>query len=330
MALPTLAKSWLFSVNNSDTTGTTGVGYGVTMYAWKVGLTTLGSNPWTVVLSSDGLSNAGAADYWTDASKCTTHEGGAGNRSWIVLVNAALGGLQMCVELTENGGGHDSIMGCYLSEGGLFTGGSLLVRPTATDEVDTSNGAGRHNWTDAVDCSVTPAKINIAMSDDGECTRWWIYVNGYCPCFYVIDKPRDPSTGWSQPWACIACVDWYASTAFRPTYSYLNDIKTNTAWRYNGTKQQFFLTSEGHTTAALGQYQTYENDIEGGWPMYPMGMFCDVAGARGRHGVFFDLWWGSTTRGEGDHYPADLSRQFVQIGDLIHPWLGDGTIMSIA
>lgn len=330
MPAPTLAKTWNFSVNNLDATSTRFTGHGTTMYALKVALTTLGSNPWTVVASSDGIANAGAADYWTDASKCNTHNT-SGNRSWIVLQQTALGtAFQMMFTCAKNGGGQSTIIETYFSEGGLFTGGSLTANPTATDQVLAANGTGRQGWWDHLDCTSTPAHLNVAMSDDGECTRWWIYMAGYCPCFFAVDKPKDPSTGWASPWMCISCVDWYSSTSFRPVYAYLNDIKTNTCWRYLSTKQQFYCTSEGHTSSALGQIQTYVNDIEGGWPMFPMGMFCDTPGARGRHGTFYDLWWGSTTRVDGDHYPADLTRAFVQIGDLIHPWTGDGTIMLTA
>jgi hypothetical protein len=331
MALPTLNKTWLFSPNNVDAVGTPFTGYGTLMYAWKVALTTLGSNPWTVVLSSDGSTNVGPADYWLNATDANVHGNGV-THSWIVLRQAALGGgsgLEICVDLRKNGGGAETIMEVYVSTSAGFTGGTLANRPTATDEVHTADGAGRHNWTDAIDLTVNPAKLHVAMSDDGTVTRWWIYVNGYCPCFYSIEEPKDAVSGWTDAWFCVACVDWYASTNFRPTYAYLNDINTNTAARVNAAKVKMYLTSEGFISSMCGQTQTYVNDLDGSaWPFFPIGLFCTTGGARGRHGMLTDLWWGSTTRVDGDHYPADLTRQFAQVGDLVVPWVGDGTIMQ--
>lgn len=331
MGLPTLIKTWDFSVNHLDGTSTRFTGHGTTMFALKTALTTLGSNPWTVVSSSDGLANAGAADYWTDASKCNTHNT-SGNRSWIVLQQSALGSsstFQMMFTCAKNGGGQSTIIETYFSEGGLFTGGSLTANPTATDQVLAAPYTGAQGWWDHLDCTSTPARLHVAMSDDGEITRWWIYMAGYCPCFFSVEKPKDAVSGWTPPWFAVACVDLYSGTSNRPTYAYLNDIKTNTACRLNSTKDQLYLTSEGCVTSMLGQLQTWTNDLDSStWPMFPIGLFSDTPASRGRHGTMTDIWWGSTTRAEGDHYPADTTRQFVQVGDLVLPWLGDGTIMQ--
>lgn len=330
MALPILNKTWQFNVNNTDATSTAFTGLGVTTYALKVALTGFASNPWTVVLSSDGASTAGAGDNWLNSGDANVHNS-SGNRSWIVLRQAAIGGgsgLEMLLHMTKNGGGASTIVECYISAAAGFTGGSLTARPTATDEAHTANGAGRHNWTDAQDLTVNPGRLHVQMSADGKATRWWFYTQNYCPCFYTIEEPKNPSPSWTNPWFAVACVDWYAATNFRPTYAYLNDINTNTAAYINSAKVQMYLTSEGFISSMAGQTQTYANDLDSNaWPMFPIGIFCTVAAARGRHGELNDLWWGSTTRADGDHYPADLSRQFAQVGDLIVPWLGDGTIM---
>ena len=334
MPLPILAKTWQFDVNFTDAVSDTNGPYGTTMFQWKSALTGFASNPWVVTRSSDGVANAGVGDFWLSVADANVHSAGATNHSWCVLRQPAIGGgsgLEMCVDLRNNGGGANTIMELYISAAAGFTGGSLTARPTATDEVHTANGAGRHNWTDGLNLTVSPGQLHVAMSSDGEVTRWWIYVSGYCPCFYTIEKPKDAVSGWTNPFMCVACVDWYASTNFRPVYGYLNDINTNTAAHINSAKVQLYLTSEGFISSMCGQTQTYANDLDGNaWPFFPIGLFCTVGGARGRHGVLTDIWWGSTTRADGDHYPDDTTRQFVQVGDLILPWLGDGTVMLTA
>ena len=41
-----------------------------------------------------------------------------------------------------------------------------------------------------------------------------------------------------------------------------------------------------------------------------------------RLGSVYDLWYGSTAVGQGDTYPNDSTRQFVQFGHFIFPWNG--------
>lgn len=327
MALPILEKTWIHDVNNTINSGGPFVGYGALMFAWKTFMTT-GLGAWSVVSSSDGVSNAGAADYWLNATDANVHGNGV-NHSWIVLQNDAIStGFQICVDLRKNGGGASTIMEVYVSEAAGFTGGTLTARPTATDEVHTADQAGRHNWTDAIDLTVNPAQLHMQRSDDGTVTHWWIYVQGYCPCFYVIEKPQDAVPDWSIPWIAVACVDWYASTNFRPTYGYLNDIKTNVACRAKGSKTQFYLSSEGAISSMIGQLMSFGGDLDGGaYPFFPIGIWCDEAGARGRLGRFSDLWWGSVAAADGDHYPGDATRQFAQVGDFIVPWPGGAAML---
>lgn len=328
MALPTLIKTWQYNVNITDAVSTGG--YGTTMFAWKQALTGFGSNPWTVVSSSKGDGTFGAVDHWVDVASCNIHGNGV-NHSWIVLQQAALAGgaFQMCVDLKKTGGNQSSIMEVVISEGGLFTAGSATARPTATDEVLTSEGVGQSMWTGGQNLTVNPGRMHIQMSTDGKITRWWIYVAGAGHSFYSIEEPKNPVSGWTTPWICVAPVNRYAATAYTPSYIYLNDINVLTSVRYNGAKHNVFLTSEGFVSSMCGQTQTYANDLDGNsWPFFPIGIFCTTAAARGRHGALTDIWWGSVTRGDGDNYPADVSRQFVQVGDLIAPW--NGTLMLIS
>jgi len=329
MALPVLTKTWNFDVNNSIAVGGTFVGYGELMFQWKTFLTTAGSSPWTVVSSSDGVGNVGV-DLWISALACNVHDNAGANHSWIVLANAALG-IEFCVECIKSGGGQSTIMSSFISEAVGFTGGTATNRPTAADEIDTSATANRHQWAAGLDLTVNPGILHMQMSDDGDCTRWWIYVAGVIRMLMAIEKPKLPVSGWSPPWLCVAPVNYYAATAYTPSYSHLNDINTVTRSRAGGVVNSLYLTSEGAVSSMLGQTQTWANDLDGNaWPFFPIGLFSTLAGSRGRHGEVFDLWWGSTNPADGDAYPADLTRQFVTVGDLIVPWVGDGSTMLIA
>ena len=327
MALPTLQKTWIHSVNTTIATGSSPAGYGETMFAWKVFLTT-GLSPWVVVASSDG-SAFGASDLWINAAACTTHGTPGSAHCWIVLQNDAIAtGFQMCVDLDDNGGGGNTIMAITISEAAGFTGGTLTNRPTAADEVVPFVVANSEQWTGALDLTVNPGQLHMQRSDDGEITRWWIYVNGTLQGFASIEKPADAVPGWAIPWIAVVPIDRYASANYVPSYTYLNDGKDVCASRAKGSRTGHYLSSEGVISSMLGQLMTFGGDLDSGnFPMFPIGIWCDEAPARGRLGRLTDLWWGSTAANDGDHYPGDASRQFAQVGDLIVPWPGGGPML---
>jgi len=327
MALPTLVKTWQYDKNNQITTGD-GSGYGELMYTWKTIMTSWGSSPWTVVASSDA-SSAGAADYWTSPSACNTHRGSGVAHCWIVLQqDGVASGFQICVDLNENGGGADSVMNTYVSESAGFTGGTVTNRPTATDEVNTFDGVGSPQWVANETLSTTPAWISVFQSTDGSSTRWCIWVNNQMHCFFCIEKPSNTPAGWTLPWLTICAIDRYAGTNYRPTYSYLNDAKNLVNCRAGGARHNVYLSSEGVVTSMLGQLQTFGADLDSSaWPMFPIGLWCDESGARGRIGTLDDIYWGSTSINDGDHYPGDASRLWVQLGDIIQPWGGGAAIV---
>jgi hypothetical protein len=63
------------------------------------------------------------------------------------------------------------------------------------------------------------------------------------------------------------------------------------------------------------------NSLDGSWPMAPIGLYSATASNIGRHGELFDLWYGATTRANGDQYPSTGTLyQFTQFDELILPW----------
>ena len=325
MALPTLIKTFIFSENNTISVGGRFDGYGELMFQLKTFLTT-GANPWVVVSSSDGF-NVGV-DLWVNALACNVHENPGSPHSWIVLQNDAIAvGFQICIDLDKNGGGQETVMRLYVSEAVGFTGGTTSNKPTAADEIDCKE-TGSAEWCDAENLFEFPAQLHMQRSDDGEITRWWIFVNGSLAKLVSFEKPKDAVPGWTIPWVGVVPGVTYAQTNYFPTYGQLNDIKTQTVCRANGVETRLFLTSEGAISSMLGQLQTSGNDLDSGaFPFFPIGLFSDTAGSRGRLGTLTDIWWGSTFPGTADHYPGDSSRQFVQIHDLILPWSGGSAML---
>lgn len=327
MSLPPLTKTWLHSTNNVIATGQNFSGYGELSFTWKTFMTT-GLVAWTVVASSDAAT-ADLTDRWINAAACNTHDNPGQPHSWIVLQNDAIAtGFQICLDLDENSGGSDTIFDMYVSEAIGFTGGTTTNRPTAADEVTVASSIGRHQWCET-DLTVDPAILHMQRSSDGEIWRWWIFVNGVLRGLTSIEKPAAAQPGWTIPWVTVAPWDWYASTAYNPSYGHLNDSKIHTASRADGAgRTTLYVTSEGFGTEMLGQNQTNGADLDSGaFPFFPMGLYSDVV-PRGRLGTLTDMWWGSTFPASGDHYPADISRQFVQVGDVIVPWPG-GAAMQI-
>lgn len=326
MTLPTLSKTWQFVANQQVITGGPLVGYGALMYAWKTALTSFASSPWVVVASSDA-SSAGAADYWTSASACNTHRNPGTPHCWIVLKQVGVASnFQICIDLNNNSGSAYTVMRLYISESAGFTGGTTSNRPTATDEVDAwahPSANTQSMWTAAADLTSTAAWLHVAQSTDGEITRWWIFIAGTSTCFVNIEKPRDVMAGWTLPWICTTAIDEYSGTNYVPTYAYLNDLNDVTICRAGGADTWLYYTSEGCVSSMLGQQHAWTAPLDGNaLPFFPIGLYSPTTGRVGRLGALTDIWWGSTIAGTGDYYPADLTRQFVQLYDLIVPWTG--------
>lgn len=326
MALPVPEKTWQRSKNQGPYNSR-----GEVLYAWKTLLTTVASGAWTVVRSCGRVGGvtwtAGASDYW-DGPSAIVGDAPGSSHSWIVLAQTALGAnWQLCIDHVDHLGGLPSVMKMYVSSAAGFTGGTTTARPTATDEVDLSSGIAPE-WCGTLPAYTGPWRLNTFISTDGECTRWLIWTANLPTAFIAIDKPKDPVSGWTDPWVVIRTGSHYndgGPTSFA-TYALLFQATANTVVGMPGAAANAYLTSESignTTTGAVGQQQTYGGDLDSGaYPLMPMGLFCVTSGMRGRLGAIYDLWWGSTTPNDGDDYPNDASRQFVQVNDLVIEWGG--------
>lgn len=326
MTVPTPTKTWQHAENSGPYASLAAL-----MYAWKEQMIGWASGAWSVVSSSDGAGTASAADNWADASDVVFHNA-ANNHSWLVLQNDNIAsGFQICVDCNRNSGGAQTVTRLYVSEGAGFTGGTATDRPTATDEVEpaASAGAGDFEWTAAANLASTPAYLHMAASDDGEQHSWMVAVNSTVPCFFRIGLAENAVDGWTNPWFCVAVTSNYG-TAVAQTFTRSFDTDDYCWTRAGGQKAGCYLTSEGYGGGSVGEGWTFSADLDstGDYPFLPIGLLClTPVGSRGRLGTVPDLWYGGTVPADGDNFPGDASRTFVQVGCFIHPW--DGSTMLL-
>lgn len=308
MALPTLEKTWQHNVNQSTvTSGNSYTDMRALMYKIKASLIGFGTTPWTVVSSSDGSANAGAADYWASATNCVWDNSGS-NHSWIVLQQSGLNNFQVCIDLNM-GTGNPNYCSIFVSYAAGFTGGSLTARPTATDEVTWFSTA---QWVDI--STPVDTVLHVMQSTTGENTRLYICSQSAVRACWFFEKLAD-------------------SGLANPVVSHLRATITTFTEFYNGTR---WTGKKGTTTfsAYTGSeyyYNTFVvnansgavSDISSAYPMTPLSAHSETATAKGRLGRFVDMWAGSSAFALAATYPAAPdNKQFIQLGQMIHPWGG--------
>lgn len=325
MPLPQLSKSWQFDVNqtyNRGTDETAASMYRKILWGIKESLvSTLGGrvetdSRWTVARSSGGAGDtlaAGPEDHWTGEADLRWPSGGSG-RSWIVLAQQGITtGSQICIDLD---GTVSPTVTITWAPNGFASGGTTTARPTATVEVQLLTGL-----LDGGGVTAGAMIVHVMQSTDGQCTRVIGYRDNAPVLFWLFDRVRNPVTGWSTPAAMLAVGD-ATSTAH---YARLQSPTTPSLRGYGSALMHLFMSTEsfGSTVEGVGSQLEGPNDFDLNWPLTPIGLACLDDGHKGRHGEIADLWFASKGANDGDAYPSDGSRQFVQFGHLVFPW--DGT-----
>ena len=337
MALPVLAKSWSFQVNNvQPSKGSFIACTQYLIYAIKNMFLAAG---WTVRSSCGGASKAALSvnnaggDKWTAPDQIWWNYGSNVPRSWIVLRNTALGSA-FDIVIDCVGQGYDNyvdnqviIIGFAI--GGYNLNGTTSARPTATnsDECLTCANANPYfggpwlpSWVD-----VQYAYHGI-FSTDKECNRIIIYQNNSPVTIWLFEKLATPVTGFTDP---ITVMTIASNGPFANIVTAAN-LSANNNWkfRYGSANYSANMTVEGLNAVSLPNQIASVNDIDGSWPIMPCGFYCSTYPARGRHAIFYDLWQGSTSLSSGSTYPSDNSRQFAQHGCLITPWNGSQIVTA--
>lgn len=328
MSLPTLAKTWHISANNTTTmqvnTITTcknlwlNTKRALTGYAaiWPLGVP---ATPWTVVSSSNSIV-ANTSDNWNSVADLIGATNGNAH-SWIVLKQTGIAtNFQICLDFNETFNSGSIIV----SENAGFTGGSTTNRPTATDEQVLINAAAV--WGDSTNAQ---AQLDVWMASDGSQTRVAYFRGGFALSFMMFDKPAYPVSGWTRPWYAFARAGYSGGNV--NTYSnLLNNSTSGFASRGSGAFTGFATGEGGQGTnqvlAGFSGLGDVANSFSAEYHLFPIGYASITTNNKGRHGMFVDAWWKPMGMSNADSFPvSSATKQFVVVGDIILPWIGDST-----
>lgn len=343
MSLPTLDKTWNKDLNVA--VRTLGVHSGEdrrrVMFTIKDKLVNM-AVPWVVVGSSDGVSsNMTGTDLWTDSTKVSFGASGDpdanSNTSWIVLQQSAINpNFQILIGPSRingqpRGAGDARISmspkaGFGAANGGTDGGVGAHVWPTATDEITILDWADR--WLDGIGTNFPALQdfiLHFWQSTDGECTRVTLYSATGTPfnCNLIaFEKPKNPIAEWTDPVIGM----WNGDGSAAMTYALWNDNSARTyANNPLGGSMKLIHTCEGAVLGALPQNNPGTNLLSGEYEFFPMGLYSDTAGAAGRHGERYDLWWVPTGMLNGMTVPLTPSptKEFWVFDNML--LVGDGT-----
>lgn len=327
MALPTIQKTWQYDVNNLITPGTEAATNAAMMWQIKNAMVNFNSFPWTVAGSSNGSGSFGmdAVDRWITSSNLRFAS--SGNISWIVLEQEGIDGY---FQLLISGNVTSSLtynVNMSFSKGGLFTGGSATAPPTAADAISIKSNAA---WGGSANgANITAVRVSVIQSDDGECTRVFLYKTEhsggaqashapYLCGFWMFDKIQEPSNGWATPYICCVVGD----SSSRLDIGVIANFTSAFVGIHNSTTMAASPSWEGSLTGtAFSTYLTSHNKISGQYQLFPVGIASTTVGARGRHGQIYDMWWGNAYLPDGTKFTDGAQNDdFVKIGPFVMPW----------
>ncbi len=327
MALPTKLKTWQYANNlNPSLYGTDKKSATGAFILAKDALKAFSLNPWTCVGSSDGTTAAlDAVDRLVDDTDFVT------SGTWIVLQQDAVSATaQLC--FYWNSSDFKQVTVVYSPVDG-FTGGTTGARPTATDEqsfglIDlfwqtNTNGYGFENRT------------HVQMSTDGKCTRIFFCCSKEVRSWILIDVPLETPTGWTDPSIAI-CMGNTGSTVPQENLSFYrwNNAAYIKARGPIGDMPMFMSTDNGLSTTGTDSVSMLGYDYWPGpaelspddFPFASIGILHrfneGTVGQRGWHGYIADMW--ATTRGvsNGNSFPGDGSKDWINFGNFAFPWDG--------
>jgi hypothetical protein len=330
MSLPALTRTWQFQVNQAAAAGGTGLAACQNlMFAIKQSLKGVGAwtdssggavasaGNWVVDYSCDSVS-AGAkgdgVDKWAASTNLVWAASGVAH-SWIVLKQTGISAnFELLISL-ENGTVSNATI--LVSSVG-FTGGTTLLRPSATDETPLLNPAGTSTWGGVN--AATASTLHVLKSNDGRSTRILACRNGFVPLYAIIELPTETSVSYANPvLGCWLGDGTAAPGSSQPVYANLS----NAANAYGRTTANYawFMTAPGDVLhGLLGITQTVANDLGACFAMYENGAYSLTPNSRGRDAKLVDHWTGSTALADSDTFPAAGTRNFCVFGDTIQPW----------
>lgn len=301
-----------------------------------------GPGAWTVVGSCDGTTyGMDGVDRLTDYTKFIAHATTA--HSWIILQQPAMGlapgYYQLLIDLKV---ASHSYANFAVSFSVGFSGGTTIVRPTASDEATWLNT----NHTSSNLYAPYTVGVNCVKSTDGEVTRVFFSQAGAVDSslwpptvLLLMEKAKDPVSWWANP--CVFAVGYPYSYAVWQWYSHGSSTAVEPLKARVGTTPiTARFTAEGTGISGIGPGGFYYGwiinkaplqrpDFNGEWVVSPAGIISCSTVMRGRLGEFFDLWLAPQSMPLGEYIASTGGgeRQFINLYNMIVPW--DGTHLML-
>lgn len=321
MTMPAKSKTWTHDLNHRISfTNLTDV-CAAQMHAFKEflkgvsGATVKGSGD-NAAAAMDGTDRIAAAAEWQRGLGTTSVH------SWIVLTLAGMGGIDLLFEYVGSG---DAEARVSYSPSGAYVVNATNARysPTAADEIIVV-GAG----------SAGAAFLSASASGD----RIWHAAKATDGKSIILLQAR--AGAWTTYFLLGEVVSAVLAPAtFSPAVAAVAGTTTPTiaAWmagilwkcRVNGVllsgANGASTSVEGTGGTTVPQLFTSVLELQGSqWPILALGLWSQVAGARGKICNLVDIWTGNVAAADGDTYPSDVTypHQFIALGDFVLPWNG--------
>jgi hypothetical protein len=318
MALPTKLKTWLYTPC-VQVPGTGNIQTIVQPMMLGIKNAIKAMSGVTVKGSSNSVAGAmDGVDRWTLSTNLVAAGNGTAH-SWVVLTLANMGGVDLFI-------GWDSTTyeNCRFkwSPSGAYAGGNATTNPSAADEQDPVT------LVDVNSNQTQDRRYSVAVTTDGSALWWWAARASTISFGYLMQLASSvvavPAT-WSP-----AVFSW--SWSARPTAVTAGTFKaraTGSGSVTNVTGSFGYETFNGQG-APGSQALSGTSDMNGstGIMIQPLSFWSSTATAKGKYGNVYDLWYGLSSAADGDTYPNDATRQFVQVGPFVYPWDGSALVLT--
>jgi hypothetical protein len=351
MSLPTVEKTWQFTVNNAF--GALGSSYDTnrhmawdiknllinsgSIYTWTnaAGGTITPANTWTVYYSYAQNGTIGTpgdgVDRWTTYQQVAGFQTGFGNGSWIVLRNTAIdasGNFQLMIEIdnsTHNANLDAQNWKVVISRAAGFTGGDANNLPSATDQIALANStAGNNGIVVGVDATHNVGyALHGMISTDGKVHRIIVSRGNNVSLLLEFEKSGDLAGQWTTAELAIIAARSDGNDGPSTTGYGLINAGANSSGVWGLVNNGSFFASLSGRGYNGGLYATTLgiNAFTNDYIIEPVGIMAARSTAwPGRHGVVTDLWWSNAPA--GSTFPPGGTRQFAQFGTIMVPWNG--------
>jgi hypothetical protein len=339
MSLPTPEKEWvtaskvnIASVSHGTTNAFESPNCADALWQAKNALVTLASNAWSVTRSYVYLGSTTNTDQITDYTTISGDPAGSALGTWFQMTQPATGA-QVVFACTLFGVNQFNLRVVY-SPGGLFTGGSSVAIPTATDSVSLTAGT---TFLGTFSVSAVSFIVHVLQSNDGKNTRVLFHQSGSnkALALWIFGQAGSPVAGWTNP-NMAAYQDCNGSRTSPATIGGLFQYRTS-IWKAQGPTGAMALTgavdgsATGVNTSVLDDTGFIKNKISTQWHIQTMTLerIPSSDTQAGWHGRCVDLWWSGLFGSVGDNQIktipdpiASSNKTFLAIYEMVIPWAG--------